>query len=152
MSQPDTNLEPDWDTPLSLTITPGGIMHALYTSADSVHTGWSTCIEASLVVSETTALDEQGDNHCRLVEQEYVEDESPDVTWHDWAVELKIGDVYLVAHWRTQVSASPAEWEWCAEEAEKAFVASCVLMGKRVRRGLVIEEPPDNPRPARTRH
>ena len=45
------------------------------------------------------------------------------------------------------------DWEWCAKEAETAFERGCVLMGKRVRRGLVVEEaPPATPAPKRTAH
>jgi hypothetical protein len=152
MTQTDGNVEPDWETAISLKLTPAAIIHALYTSADSVHTGWESCIEHSLIVSEITALDEQGENHCRLVEQEYVEDEHPDVTWHDWTVELKVASVYVSAHWRAQTSTSPSDWDWCSAEAERAFSGACVLVGKRVRRGLLLEERKDPPRATRTHH
>jgi len=37
-------------------------------------------------------------------------------------------------------------------EAEKAFTMACVLMGKRVRRGIVIEQPSTAARTSRTHH
>jgi hypothetical protein len=99
-----------------------------------------------------TVADDAGGNYCRLVEQAYAEDEQPDVTWHDWAVELRLGEVYVTAHWRTEEDASPSDWEWCALQAEEAFSRACVLLGKRVRRGLVVDEPVRAPKPARTHH
>ncbi len=147
-----TNGEPDWDTPLTITLTPEAIIYALFSSADTVHTGWESCVDRSLIVSEITAVDEQSDNHCRLVGQEYVEDEAPDVTWHDWAVELKLGEIYVTAHWHSQENASPSDWDWSAQEAETAFSSACLLIGKRVRRGLVVEEPSRALRTPRTHH
>jgi hypothetical protein len=152
MSEADVAVEPDLDTPITLTLTPAALMDALFNSADSVHTGWDSCVEAGLVVADMTVVDDASGNHCRLVEQEYVEDESPDVTWHDWAVELKLGESFVTGHWRVQVAESPSEWDWCAAEAEDAFGRACVLVGKRVRRGLVVEEPVRAPRPSRTHH
>jgi len=152
MNEPASDMDPDWDTPLALALTPETIMHTLFASADNVHTGWDTCIDHSLVVVETTAVEDDSGNHCRLVEQEYVEGEAQEVTWHDWSVELKIGDVYVSAHWRAPDNASPAEWEWCASEAESSFSTACVLVGQRVRRGLIIEEPARRSRTPRTHH
>ena len=144
--------EPDPDTPLSLTLTPAAIMDAAFASADQAHTGWESCVEPALVIADMTVIDDAGANYCRLVEQAYTEDEAPDVTWHDWAVELRVGDTYITAHWRTEEDASPSDLEWCAREAEDAFTRVCVLLGKRVRRGLVVDEPVRAPRPARMRH
>ncbi len=152
MSRTETTVEPDWDTPLMLALTPASVVHALFASADAVHTGWESCIDQGLVVADVTALDDRGDNHCRLVKQEYVEDEDPDVTWHDWTVEVRIGETYVVGHWRLQDTLGPAAWEWYASEAEKAFSQACVLIGKRVRRGLIIEESPEASPPSRTHH
>ena len=152
MEEIDTAVEPDWDLPLKLQLTPAGVIHALFASADSVHTGWDSCIDHGLVATETTAIDDLTGNHCRLVKQEYVEDHEPDQTWHDWVVELKLGDTYISAHWRVQHSTTPVEWEWCVSEAENAFATGCVLIGKRVRRGLVIEEPPNSLPGSRTHH
>lgn len=148
----DPSVEPDWDVPVQITLTPAAIMHTLFATADSVHTGWDTCIDHTLAVAETTALDEDGGNYARLVKQEYVEGEETEVTWHDWAVELKIAEVYITAHWRTQENASPADWDWCATQAENAFASACVLVGRRVRRGLVMEEASHTPRTPRTHH
>ena len=152
MNELDATIEPDWDTPLTLTLTPAAIIHTTLASADFVHTGWETCIDHALVVSEMTVLDEQEHNHCRLVEQEYVEDGEPDVTWHDWGIELKIGDTYITAHWRARNTAAPSEWDWCAREAEKAFARTCVVVGKRVRRGIVVDEFRSGSRAPRTHH
>ena len=144
--------EPDWDTPVSFTLTPEAIFHNFFASADSVHTGWASCVERNLIVTELTAVDEGSDNHCRMVEQEYAEETEPEVTWHDWAVELKIGEIYVIGHWRTTTNAAPADWDWCSSEAENAFANACLLIGRRVRRGLVIEEAAGNRRASRTRH
>ncbi|MCP5151614.1 MAG: hypothetical protein H6983_14735 [Ectothiorhodospiraceae bacterium] len=152
MSQPESEMEPDWDTPLTVTLTPEEIIHTLFASAETVHTGWDSCIETKLILWDVSTVGEHGDNHCRLVEQEYVEEDSPDITWRDWAVELKIDETYITAHWRADDRASPSEWDWCADQAESAFGSACLLMGKRVRKGLVVEDAPRSRRAPRTRH
>ena len=149
----DPALEPDWDTPIKVQLTPAAIIHTLFPSADGVHTGWESCVDHGLVTQETAAVDDLSGNHCRLAKQEYVEDHSPDVTWHDWVVELKLGGTYIAAHWRTRHNANPADWDWCLGEAENAFTNACVLVGNRVRRGLMIENPPNTvPAAHHTRH
>ncbi len=145
-------MDPDWDTPVRLTLTPAAIIDTVFFTADSVHTGDQSCVDQSLVVMETTAIDDQSENYCRFVEQEYMEEEETEVTWHDWAVEIRIEDVMVVGHWRATVTGSPSDWEWCATEAEKAFATACVLVGKRVRRGIVVDTPSAAPRPSRTHH
>ena len=152
MNEPETAMDPDWDTPLHITLTPDAIMRHLFASAESVHTGWDTCVEHNLIVAETTALGDDGSNYCRLVEQEYLEDQEPDVTWHDWVVEIKLGDVFMSAHWRSRNQDSPAEWDWCVQEAEKTFASACLLVGKRVRRGFIIEGSSEHGRTPRTQH
>lgn len=153
MDDPDTGTDPDWSTPLAFTLTPEELMHTIFATADSVHTGLDSCVETKLVVGETTALHDQSDGYCRYVEQEYVTEDDPDVNWHDWAVELKVGETYVTAHWRSDDRASPAEWDWCAGEAESAFGAACVLVGKRVQRGITVADIPGaTPRTPRTRH
>lgn len=148
----DMEMDPDWDTPLTLTLTPAAIIDTVFGTAESVHTGDDSCVDQSLVVNETTAIDDQSENYCRFVEQEYVEDAEPEATWHDWAVEVRIENVMVAGHWRVPVNGSPSDWEWCAAEAEKAFTTACVLVGKRVRRGIVIDQPNAAPRPSRTHH
>ena len=148
----EEELEPDWDTPLNVTLTPAGIIDTVFATADAVHTGFDTCIEPKLILVDITAIDESSDNYSRYVEQEYVEDDAPDTTWHDWTIELKIESTFVVAHWRVAVTGSPSDWDWCATEAEKAFTAASVLVGKRVRRGLVVDESSYGPRPPRTQH
>ena len=153
MSEAETSVEPDWETPLGLTTTPDTIIHTIFASADTVHTGWESCVDHELTMGEVTALDDRTENYCRLVEQEYVEKAEAEVTWHDWAVELKLGDVYVTGHWRAPDTASPSEWDWCSESAQNAFASACILVGKRVRRGLLVDEssPGATPTP-RTRH
>ena len=149
----DTTVEPDWDLPVTIQLSPAAIIHAVFPTADSVHTGWDTCIDQSLVVAETNAVEDLTGNHCRLIRQEYTEDHTPDATWHDWTVELKLGDTHISAHWRVEHTVSPAEWEWCLSEAETAFATACTYIGKRVRRGLLIEDPPNSmPAASRTHH
>ena len=149
----DTTVEPDWDAPISIALTPAAIIHAVFPTADSVHTGWDSCIDQSLVVAETNAVDDVSGNHCRLIRQEYMEDHAPEVTWQDWTVELKLSNTYISGHWRVEQTVAPSEWEWCRSEAESAFTSACTYIGKRVRRGLLIEEPPSSmPTASRTHH
>jgi hypothetical protein len=149
VNKPD---EPDWDAPLIFTLTPGAIIDALFASAETVHTGWDSCVDPALVIEDKTVLDEQSENYCRLIKQAYVEDHEPDVTWNDWTVEIKMGDTYITAHWRAQEEWSPSDWNWCGSEAENAFSRACLLVGKRVRWGLIVEESSRAPRPPRTHH
>ncbi len=152
MKKNDDSADPDLDSPLQLTLTPDLIIHALFRTASAVHTGWSSCVEGTLVVTDLLGMDESSGNYCRLVEQEFVEDAEEDVVWHDWAVEIRIGDVLTVGHWQLQVTASPLEWEWCAREAEMAFEKGCVLFGKRVRRSIGVEEVDPRPPSAKPKH
>lgn len=133
--------EPDMGNPLQLELTPALLIHSLMATASAVHTGWSTCIDEKLVVTSAVSMDDSAGNYIRLAEQEFYEDEDPDVVWHDWTLEVRIGNVLTTGHWQVPVSASPMEWEWYAREAEKAFDKACVLVGRRVRRGLVVDEP-----------
>jgi hypothetical protein len=152
MNKDTTKEEPDWDAPLTISLTPAAILNTFFASADSVHTGWETCIEDELIVAETTVVAESSANHCRFIEQEYSDQDSGGESWHDWTVELQIGEVFLLAHWRARISASPADWEWCAAEAERAFTNAAALLGRRVRRGLVVDQPAEPARTPRTRH
>ena len=146
--------DPDWDVPLTLTLTPAMLIHSLFAQAQQVHTGDESCISAEFVVHELIAVDERNGNRARLVEQEYVEEEGDDTLWHDWAVELRIGAVLITAHWQQPMHASPMEWEWCARQAEQAFSRACVLFGKQVRPGLVVldEFPSPSPESSVRRH
>ena len=132
--------DPDWETPLPLTVTPTGITTALFGSAEEVHTAWQSCVDPELVVAETLTHDGHSRNYCRLVEQEYEEDGS-DGVWHDWAVEVRIGEVHVTGHWRMQADGRGSDWEWCTREAQKAFTGACVLLGRRVLPAIVVEEP-----------
>lgn len=145
--------EPGWDVPMRFTLTPDLLMKTLFATAESVHTGWQTCVEGRLVVADNTVMDEGTGNHCRLAEQEYADEEQPDDYWHDWTVELRIGEVMVIAHWRALAPGSPADWSWCANEAESAFTQACMLIGRRARRGIMVEESPSStPRASKTRH
>jgi len=140
--QNDNPTEPDWDTPLQVTLTPGLLIHALFGTANSVHTGWDSCIDDSLTLGNLVTTDESGGNYCRMVEQEYTEDgDEEETVWHDWTVEVRIGNVLITGHWQIQTTTPPMDWEWCAREAEKAFEKACVLFGKRIRRGIGVDEP-----------
>ena len=152
MSEPEAEVDPDWDTPITFTLSPESIMRNLFGTAESVHTGWESCVEHSLITGDTTALDEDTGNYCRLVEQEYVEDSDPELTWHDWAVEIKIGELFMTGHWRSRNQDSPVEWDWCQRETEKTFSAACLLIGKRARRGWIIEGSSEAGRTPRTKH
>ncbi len=156
MNENEQPNEPDWDTPLKLVLTPAWLIHSLFHSANSVHTGWASCVDPALVVNETRAVEAGAGNYCRLVEQEFVESdvEAGETTWHDWVVEVVIDRVVVTGHWQIPVNSSPMDWDWCAQEAEKAFDKACVLFGKRLGRALVvIEEPgPQAPPAQHARH
>jgi hypothetical protein len=149
-----TTEEPDWNSPLLFSLTPDAIINSIFTTAEEVHTGWETCVNAALIMSETTAVDAGTGNHCRLAEQEFSYDDEPDAIWHDWSVELRIGETYILAHWRVMVNETPAMWTWASNEAENAFIAACVLIGQRVRRTLAVENASavQTPTPPRSRH
>jgi lysozyme family protein len=144
--------EPDWDTPLSLTLTPGLLIHTLMSTASAVHTGWSSCIDDNLVLTNQVAMDDQAGHYVRLIEQEFVEDDQPDMVWHDWTLEIRIGSVLITGHWQFPATSHPSEWEWNAREAERAFERACVLIGRRVRRGIQVEEPILDDTPRARRH
>ncbi len=132
---------PAWDSQLSLSITPEGLVTALFATATETHTGWDSCVHKDYVINEVTVGDNRVGNYCRLVEQEYGSEKEGNPPWHDWTVEIKLGEVYVTAHWQLPVNALPYEWEWCEKQAAEAFARGCVLFGKRVHRGgLVIEE------------
>jgi hypothetical protein len=144
--------DPDWDHKLTLSVTPTGLIQALFQTASDVHTGWTSCVESNLSLSDLMAVDEHSGNFARLVEQEFSEDEDPDVLWHDWTVEIRIGEVFVTGHWQVQTSAPPIDWEFCAREAENAFEKAAVLMGRRVRRVTAVEEHPEPPPPKSQHH
>ncbi len=152
---PDFKLgaDPDWDSPLNFTLTPELIAHALMETASAVHTGWASCIDEEAILSQRTAMDETGEKSIRLIEQEFVDEQDNTAAWHDWALEVRVGSVFILAHWQTRLDAPTVEWEWSASAAERAFERACVLLGRRVRRGLIVEEPvrPELP-PHASRH
>ena len=142
---------PDWDQPVTLSLVPSDLINALFVTANSVHTGRSSCVEKSLVVGDTAAMDERTGNYVRLAELEFTDEDDNDVTWHDWTVEILLGDVMVTGHWQIQLTAAPLDWEWCAREAESAFEKAALLVGKRVRRTLTVDRGPEPAQPA-TRH
>ena len=145
--------EPDWDTPLSLTLTPALIIHALMGTASTVHTGWSSCVDDSLVLSDLVSMEDRAGNYIRLAEQEFVEDDQPGTVWHDWTLEVRIGPVLTTGHWQFPATAHPSEWEWNAREAARAFERACLLVGRRVRRTMAVEDPaPTDTVPRASRH
>ena len=85
--------EPDWDSPLTLTLTPALLIHSLMKTATAVHTGWSTCIDDQLVVANLVSMDDAAGNYVRLAEQEFFEDEDPETVWHDWTLEIRVGQI-----------------------------------------------------------
>ena len=76
--------EPDWDSPLQFNLTPGMLIHALMAMATAVHTGWESCIEDGLVVSDLVAMDDGAGTSIRLAEQEFYEDNNPDSVCSSW--------------------------------------------------------------------
>jgi hypothetical protein len=153
MTKDDDAGEPDWETPLTLTTTPALLIHALMGTASAVHTGWSSCVDDTLVQSDLVAMDDRAGNYVRLVEQEFVEDGKPDLVWHDWTLEVRVGAVLTTGHWQFEVTAHPSDWDWNAREARRAFERACVLLGRRVRPALAVEDPvPTEPVPRASRH
>ncbi len=149
----DKTQEPDWESPLQLTLTPNMLINTLMGTASAVHTGWQSCIEESLVVSNLIAVDDRTGDYVRLAEMEFVEDEDPDVVWHDWTLELRFGRVLTTGHWQVQTSSPLLQWDWSAGEAGQAFEKACAMIGRRVRRGLVVDETQaSTPPPQSTRH
>lgn len=145
--------EPDWDSPLRLQLTPELIVHAVMDNASAVHTGWQSCVEESVVLDQMQVIDDTGANAIRLVEQEFADEEEPETAWHDWTLEVRIGKVIVTGHWQVRTNAPPLDWEWHARAAERAFERACVLLGRRARRGLVVEEPmPRDLPPRASRH
>ncbi|EXJ14661.1 hypothetical protein D779_2190 [Imhoffiella purpurea] len=138
---------------MSLTITPALLIHALMGTASAVHTGWSSCVDDTLVLSNLVAMDDVAGNYVRLVEQEFVEEDQAENLWHDWALEVRIGAILTTGHWQFLAAAHPSEWEWNAREASRAFERACVLIGRRARPALAVEEPvPTDPLPRSSRH
>ncbi len=153
MSKDEDGAEPDWETPLSLTLTPALLIHSLMDTASAVHTGWTSCLDESLILSNLVAMDDRAGNYVRLAEQEFVEDGKQEPVWHDWTLEVRIGTLLTTGHWQIEVSAHPQEWDWSAREARRAFERACVLVGRRVRPSLAVEEPaPAEPVPRTSRH
>ncbi len=143
-------LDPDWDLPLALNVTPAALASALFVTADEVHTAWQSCVDQSLVIAESIAQDGHTANYCRLAEQEYEEDGEEGI-WHDWVVEIRIGEVCVAGHWRLPTDARGADWQWCNDEAQRAFTSASVLFGRRVGRTVFVEESLASGPPA-TRH
>jgi hypothetical protein len=154
MNQDQDVSEPDWDSPLSIQLTPALLIHCLMTTASAVHTGYETCVDDKLVLNDLVSMEDTVGNYVRLVEQEFYEDEDPETVWHDWTLEIRVGRVLTTGHWQMPTNAPPMEWEWNAREAEKAFARACVLIGRRVRQGLIVDEPPpvEQPPQRSTRH
>jgi hypothetical protein len=136
-----------------LTLTPALLIHSLMGTASAVHTGWQSCLDETLVLSNLVAMDDKVGHYVRLAEQEFLEDGKPEQVWHDWTLEVRIGTVLTTGHWQLEVSAHPSEWDWSAGEARRAFERACVLLGRRVRPALEVEDPtPTEPVPRTSRH
>lgn len=149
----DDTPDPDWDSPLRLELTPELIVHAVMETASAVHTGWQSCVDEASVLAQTLAIDDTGDKSVRLIEQEFADDEDAEAAWHDWTVEVRVGKIITTGHWQLRTNAAALDWEWHERAAETAFERACVLLGRRVRRGLVIEEPmPRDLPPRSSRH
>ena len=151
MTETETTAQPDWETPLSTTISAGSLIETLFSTASDTHTGWSSCIEDEFVISNLTVTGQDKSDYCRLIEQEYIEEDQNDLIWHDWTVEIHLGDIYIAGHWQIPSATVPIEWEWCEKEATFAFEKACVLFGRKVRRALAIEETLSSTRPPNTR-
>ena len=149
----ESGTDPDWDSPLTFRLTPELIVHAVMETASAVHTGWESCVDEDAVLSQIAAIDDTGEHSVRLVEQEFADDDDSNVIWHDWTVEVRAGDVLVAGHWQVRSTSAPLDWEWTLAAAERSFERACVLLGRRVRRGLLVEEPMPRELPPRgSRH
>ena len=55
MSDYETAIEPEWDAPVGLQMTPRAIIECVFWNADAVHTGYESCIDPKLVILDTIA-------------------------------------------------------------------------------------------------
>ncbi len=55
-------------------MTPGLLIYALMGTATAVHTGWESCIEDGLVVSDLVTMGDSAETSIRLAEQEFYEE------------------------------------------------------------------------------
>jgi hypothetical protein len=150
MAEFESGTDPDWDSPLNFRLTPELIVHAVMETASAVHTGWESCVDEEAILSQITAMDDIGERSVRLVEQEFADDEDISVIWHDWTVEVRAGGVLVAGHWQVRSTSAPLDWEWTMAAAERSFERACVLLGRRVRRGLLVEEPMPRELPPRS--
>ena len=142
-------LDADWEAVVSVELTIGAVLDTVFAKAGAVHSGDTSCVDPQFVIAEITSHDERTGNYCRLVELEFREEDEPDVTWHDWTVEICLNGTFIVGHWRVQIGGGPADWDWSAAEAEMAFRLGSVLVGRRVRMGPLVEPsafPPATPK------
>ena len=56
----ETISDPDHDSVVTVTTTPSAIMDAVFATADQVHTGWDSCVDPALVVSDMTVAEHAG--------------------------------------------------------------------------------------------
>ena len=63
----DASLEPDWDIPLTVTVTSASVIDTVFATAFSVHTGTESCVNAELAVVDIVAPDDNGGNFSRYV-------------------------------------------------------------------------------------
>lgn len=146
MTHPETPVyslgaDPDWESPLSFQLTPELLAHAVMQTASAVHTGWESCVDEEAILTQIVALGDQGEASVRLLEQELADEDDASESWHDWTLEVRVGGLLTVGHWQVRSQSAALDWEWSAAAAERAFELACVLVGKRVRRGLVVEGP-----------
>ena len=155
MSDYETAMEPEWDAPIGLEVTPRAIIECVFWNADAVHTGYESCIESetrdrgiqsptTTTATTTVATSNRSTWKTRPPEE---------TTWHDWTVELKLGEVFVVAHWRVLVGGSPTLTGTGASGSRRrrSPIAS-VLVSKRVRKYTVVDTSSFGPRPPRTHH
>ena len=140
-------LDPDWDSPLTLNVTPAGLAGALFSSADEVHTAWQSCVDPNLVVAESVAHDANTSNYCRLVEQgtKRTAARASGTTGASNCASAKSTFPAIGArHGRA------ARISWSNDEAQKAFWRLRALR-RRVGRTVYVEEPLESG-PSPTRH
>lgn len=107
----------------------------------------------AVVVESTSGL-------CRLLYSEWEEDDSSGATkvWvSEYALELRLGDAIAFGTYSTSFTPEQRDSGFLLDqlkrEAEEDFILCAKLLGRSVRRDLVIdEEMPDRPKPGANLH
>lgn len=135
--------QPALDKPLFWGITPSEIYESCIESFETAWTSFESSVDPDLVVSETVARNERTGNVCRLVEEAWTEEDRSDPSSSRefmtmFTVELKLGIAMINATWTCSADEGDAAREYLRTAAENTFIKMSALIGKRVRRGIIV--------------